>query len=114
MSFQKISMYHDLKRNHERIHQSAVLRAIAGDEAYCMDASVMDGVSLDAIAPQDCHLVVNADSSQHYAVELSRRGVSFCLQGPPGGGKSQTITNIIAQALADGKKVLEEKNIFKN
>lgn len=106
MSFQKISMYHDLKRNHERIHQSAVLRAIAGDEAYGMDASVMDGVSLDAISPQDCHLVVNADSSQHYAVELSRRGVSFCLQGPPGGGKSQTITNIIAQALADGKKVL--------
>ena len=44
--------------------------------------------------------------SQQYAIELSRRGVSFCLQGPPGGGKSQTITNIIAQALADGRRVL--------
>ncbi|MBR3764630.1 MAG: DUF3320 domain-containing protein [Clostridia bacterium] len=106
MSFQKISMYHDLKRSHDRIGQSAVLRAIAGEDAYPMDASVMDGVSLDKIRPEDSHLVVNADSSQHYAVELSRRGVSFCLQGPPGGGKSQTITNIIAQALADGKKVL--------
>ena len=106
MSFQKISMYHDLKRSHDRIGQSAVLRAIAGEEAYPMDASVMDGVSLDKIRPEDSHLVVGADSSQHYAVELSRRNVSFCLQGPPGGGKSQTITNIIAQALADGKKVL--------
>ena len=28
------------------------------------------------------------------------------MQGPPGTGKSQTITNIIAEALADGKKVL--------
>lgn len=28
------------------------------------------------------------------------------MQGPPGTGKSQTITNIIAQALADGKKIL--------
>lgn len=106
MSFQKLSMYHDLKRSHDRIAASDVLRAIAGEAPYPMDASVMDGVSLDAIPPEDSHLVVNADSSQQYAVELSRRGVSFCLQGPPGGGKSQTITNIIAQALADGKKVL--------
>ena len=106
MSFQKISMYHDLKRSHDRIAASPVLRAIAGEEAYPMDASVMDGVSLDAIPPEESHLVVGADSSQHYAIELSRRGVSFCLQGPPGGGKSQTITNIIAQAMADGKKVL--------
>ena len=28
------------------------------------------------------------------------------MQGPPGTGKSQTITNIIAEAIADGKKVL--------
>ncbi|MFH4385343.1 AAA domain-containing protein, partial [Acinetobacter baumannii] len=28
------------------------------------------------------------------------------LEGPPGTGKSQTITNLIAQALADGKSVL--------
>ena len=106
LSFQKISMYHDLKRNHERIAHNPVLRAISGEEAYAVDPSVMEDIRLDAIPPEDSHLVVNADSSQHYAVELSRRGVSFCLQGPPGGGKSQTITNIIAQALADGKKVL--------
>lgn len=106
MSFQKISMYHDLKRSHERIAQSPVLRAISGEEACPLDASVMDGVELDQIPPEESHLVVGADSSQHYAIELSRRGVSFCLQGPPGGGKSQTITNIIAQALADGRKVL--------
>lgn len=50
--------------------------------------------------------VVDADSSQQDAIVLSKRGISFVLQGPPGTGKSQTITNIIAEALADGKKVL--------
>src|SRR4029078_715376 len=33
-------------------------------------------------------------------------GGSFVLQGPPGTGKSQTIANIIAECLADGKRVL--------
>src|SRR5699024_217880 len=33
-------------------------------------------------------------------------GASFVLHGPPGTGKSQTITNIIANALFGGKRVL--------
>jgi len=37
---------------------------------------------------------------------LSKKGISFVLQCPPGTGKSQTITNIIAEAIAAGKKVL--------
>ena len=49
---------------------------------------------------------MDADSSQQDAVLLSKTGASFVLQGPPGTGKSQTITNIIAEAVADGKKVL--------
>ena len=36
----------------------------------------------------------------------AKRNISFVLQGPPGTGKSQTITNIIAESLAEGKKVL--------
>jgi hypothetical protein len=34
------------------------------------------------------------------------RGKNLVIQGPPGTGKSQTITNIIANALAEGKRVL--------
>ena len=58
------------------------------------------------IRPIDTFQVVDADSSQQDAVLLSKKGASFVLQGPPGTGKSQTITNIIAEAIADGKKVL--------
>ena len=51
-------------------------------------------------------LPLPADSSQEQAVALSATGASFVLHGPPGTGKSQTIANIIANAVADGKRVL--------
>ena len=49
---------------------------------------------------------LSADASQLTAVLYSELGKSFVLHGPPGTGKSQTITNIIAHNLAIGKKVL--------
>lgn len=60
----------------------------------------------DACRSVDTFQVLDADSSQQDAIALSQKGVSFVMQGPPGTGKSQTITNMIAQALADGKKIL--------
>ena len=47
-----------------------------------------------------------ADSSQVEAISAALSEKSFVLHGPPGTGKSQTITNIIANALYRGKKVL--------
>ena len=47
-----------------------------------------------------------ADSSQLTAVLYSALGKTFVLHGPPGTGKSQTITNLIAHNLALGRKVL--------
>ena len=49
---------------------------------------------------------MSADSSQLAAVIYSGMGKSFVLHGPPGTGKSQTITNIIAYNLALGRRVL--------
>ena len=47
-----------------------------------------------------------ADASQLYAIEAACKGESFVLHGPPGTGKSQTITSLIANALSQGKSVL--------
>lgn len=52
------------------------------------------------------HLIRDADSSQHSALVHALRGQNLVLEGPPGTGKSQTITNLIAAALARGKTVL--------
>ena len=51
-------------------------------------------------------LIYDADSSQHSAIIDVLAGKSLVVNGPPGTGKSQTITNVIAAALANGKKVL--------
>src|SRR5581483_10825970 len=60
----------------------------------------------DKTQPLQTFQVLDADSSQQTAIEWSKRGVSFVIEGPPGTGKSQTISNIIAEALAQNKKVL--------
>lgn len=107
LSFLKISMYHDLESNLERIRSHPVLRAISGDRAALRAIpATAENYDFDGASPTDWHEVVDADSSQEEAILLSKLGVSFVMQGPPGTGKSQTITNIIAEALADGKKVL--------
>ena len=54
----------------------------------------------------DLPLITEADSSQHSAIVDAIKGRSFIIEGPPGTGKSQTITNMIACALARGKTVL--------
>jgi len=49
---------------------------------------------------------IPADDSQQDAIELALNGTSFRLEGPPGTGKSQTITNLLASCLAYKKKIL--------
>lgn len=107
-SFLKINMYHDLENHREEILENPVIRTLCGDgKAVEHDISFLDGLDYDRnIKPEDTFQVVDADSSQMDAILCAKKGISFVLQGPPGTGKSQTITNIIAECLADGKKVL--------
>lgn len=51
-------------------------------------------------------LITDADASQHRAIMDMAAGRDMSIEGPPGTGKSQTITNMIATALSQGKRVL--------
>lgn len=108
LSFLKINMYRDLEQHKEKILQNPVVRALGGDTtALQYDLSEFEDIDHDVVeTPTSVFQVVDADSSQQDAILCARKGISFVLQGPPGTGKSQTITNIIAECLADGKKVL--------
>lgn len=109
LSFLKINMYKDLERREEIITENPIIQALVGEEHEGVDIipSGMNDYDHDHLArPVDTFQVVDADSSQQDAIVMSQKGSSFVLQGPPGTGKSQTITNIIAEALAEGKKVL--------
>lgn len=107
LSFLKINMYKDLEQHKEMIFQNPIVRALCGDaSALICDLSNIEDYDHDAQTPSTIFQVVDADSSQQDAIVCAKKGISFVLQGPPGTGKSQTITNIIAECLAEGKKVL--------
>ena len=107
VSFLKINMYKDLCNNEDNVKSNPIIRAFAGDDSELDEIpEELYNYDHDSIPAIDTYQVVNADSSQQDAILLSQKGISFVMQGPPGTGKSQTITNIIAQGLADGKRIL--------
>jgi hypothetical protein len=67
------------------------------------DTAQLDTLPVDETAEPT---PIPADGSQLRAIELSAAGRTFVLEGPPGTGKSQTITNLIARNLVAGRSVL--------
>ena len=108
-SFQKLAMWEDLGRNGERIASHDLCRVIARDTTVALRSpgDVPADRDLDSLAhPSQTFHILDADSSQHVAIEAAKRGASLVIDGPPGTGKSQTIANVIAEFLAAGKTVL--------
>jgi very-short-patch-repair endonuclease len=71
------------------------------------DPLVGDDERVDEVfKPSELIHITDADSSQAIAIQEVMAGKNLVIQGPPGTGKSQTITNIIAGAVARGKRVL--------
>jgi hypothetical protein len=108
-NFQKLAMWEDLGRNAERVKAHLLCRAVAGDSAVSVNppADLPTAERLDAAVPPAAAVhILDADSSQHEAIEAVKRGAHLVMDGPPGTGKSQTIANMIAEALAAGKTVL--------
>lgn len=109
-SFAKLLMFHDLdpKGGAENlILNHPLLRGLLVDGFSEEHALFEDDVRLDEIfAPENLVHVVDADGSQALAIETVRGGRNLVIQGPPGTGKSQTIANLIASSVNDGKTVL--------
>lgn len=61
---------------------------------------------IDSHPQGDLPIIYDADSSQHSAIIDVLSGKNIVINGPPGTGKSQTITNIIAAGLRAGKRIL--------
>lgn len=70
-------------------------------------ASTLVEHEVEGAPASEMPLVFDADSSQHDAlVDVLEDCRNIVVEGPPGTGKSQTITNLIAAAINQGKKVL--------
>lgn len=107
-AFQKLAMVKDLENRFDDLIANDVVAAIAGDNnarAKLSSAHVdVDPKTLDLVPPDLEFAVMEADSSQQTAISGIVAGQSAVVHGPPGTGKSQTITNLIATLAANGKK----------
>jgi len=106
-SFTKYLMWLDLQ-NRSELLESPVLQHLVDAPGAALPQDVPEYArdELDDLEPEDVFCPKDADSSQLSAVMAGSLGRSFVLEGPPGTGKSQTITNLIAQSLGNGKRVL--------
>ncbi|MBQ3288897.1 MAG: DUF4011 domain-containing protein [Kiritimatiellae bacterium] len=107
-SFGKFVMWKDLSSRADRLAaHPLVAHLMKGGGDYDDGVTVFPPEDVAAhVRYGELFTPLSADSSQLAAVLYSAAGKSFVLHGPPGTGKSQTITNLIAHNLALGRKVL--------
>lgn len=108
-SFTKFLLWKDLTDRLEDLTKNRVVNHLIHQAGTPMPNSSVDIRAHeldDRFHPRDVFCPRSADSSQLAAVMAAADGHDFVLEGPPGTGKSQTITNIIAHCLAVGKRVL--------
>ena len=111
LSFGKLLMYRDLDPKTWPADQSIALHPLVrelfeGSKNPNIDLAEEYPIDAPELTKDVPHLIRDADSSQHSALVDALRGRNLVIEGPPGTGKSQTITNLIAAALARGKTVL--------
>ena len=107
-SFSQFVMWNDMHSHRAEISSNKVVKSLI-DGVLSWDAK--DLTSMKDVSESEVLLPITADSSQLKAIAAATpnenyEGESFVLHGPPGTGKSQTITSIIANCLANGKTVL--------
>ncbi len=105
-SFTKFLMWHDINEHEQLVRTHELLGCLSRNIQLHNITETLNATEIESRPPLDLLLPIDYDSSQLVAIAEADRGTSFVLHGPPGTGKSQTITNIIANALFKGKRVL--------
>ena len=106
-SFESLVIYRDLHALVDAAAAHPVVAALSGASRPAGTSESLphdlDSLPTPATVPIP---VLPTDSSQLAALTLSSMGRHVVVHGPPGTGKSQTIANLVADALARNKKVL--------
>lgn len=107
-SFSKFILWKDIHSYADQLSKNKVVASLISGK---LEWAAHEGSSFEEnldhqFAPGSLNLPISYDSSQLEAILQANHDKSFVLHGPPGTGKSQTITNIIASSLYAGKKVL--------
>ena len=105
LQFAKFRLWKDLDDSWQELLANPLVHHLvhAPTEAFVDPVAAPDGVDLDELGAA---CPVPADASQLDAIAQAVAGRTFVLEGPPGTGKSQTITNLLTRAVAEGLRVL--------
>lgn len=104
----RIAMYHDLDTQISSFANNEILSSLFTGNNSCGAVPFADDYHVDEpeFEQKVPYLVLDADASQYSTLCDIASGENVAVEGPPGTGKSQTIVNAIASAMAAGKKVL--------
>ena len=102
--FNRFVIWNDIRTNRESMSRHPLIDSLVSGRLS--KEMTEESVKAEELPSEEIALPISADSSQLAAISAAASGKSFVLHGPPGTGKSQTITNIIANALFHGKRVL--------
>lgn len=102
-SFSQFVMWNDIRSRSDALAKNKIVRSLM-EGRLSWDAEPME--MGERVRESGVLTPMAADASQLFAIRSACEGKSFVLHGPPGTGKSQTITTLIANALAEGKSVL--------
>ncbi|MFD0716050.1 DUF3320 domain-containing protein [Paenibacillus sp. GCM10027626] len=105
-SFGQFVMWNDIRTRADKLAENKIVASLMEGRLSWQEPLGEAEQTLDREHPSSLVIPISADSSQLSAIRAASDGRSFVLHGPPGTGKSQTITNMIANALAKGKRVL--------
>ncbi|NGO54563.1 DUF4011 domain-containing protein [Allomesorhizobium camelthorni] len=104
----RMAMYHDIDPSNPPFPDNEIVRSLLGGMNSESALPFAEEYNVDEPDIERCVpcVVLDADSSQFSTLVDIANGKNLAVEGPPGTGKSQTIVNAIAAALAEGKKVL--------
>ncbi|WP_310604090.1 DUF4011 domain-containing protein, partial [Anaerosporobacter sp.] len=107
-SFNEFIMWRDIHNRAEELKKNKLVASLlSGKLEWTPQKDAINTKQLgEQVAPVNEAVLLRADSTQLDAIYTASKGQSFVLQGPPGTGKSQTIVNIITDALFHDKTVL--------
>lgn len=100
-AFSQYLMWNDLDKYESYFMEHPIIKSI-------VDGEPLQSVNEDAInvADEDVMLPIPVDGSQIKAIQSALGNQSFVLHGPPGTGKSQTITAMLANFVGYNRSVL--------
>lgn len=105
LQFASLDMWRDVGENWKELTSNPVVDHLVNHADELFEDSIKPA-EVSGVDEVNTYLPLPADGGQLAAVKAATAGCNFVLEGPPGTGKSQTITNMIADGTAAGRTIL--------